>query len=42
MKTIYAKLGDWIIVITLLHKKPLKQSMIHKKLDQEEDDEKKS
>ena len=32
----YTKLRDWIIVITLLYEKTLKQSMIDKKIDEKE------
>ena len=40
LKTINTKLGDWIDVVTLLQGRSLKQSLIDKKLDQKEDDEK--
>ena len=36
LKRRYTKLGDWIIVITLLYEKTLKQSMVGKKIDQKE------
>ena len=32
LKILYTKLGDWIIVITLLYEKSLKESMIDKRL----------
>ena len=38
-KTRYIKLKDWINVITLLHEKTLKQSMIDKKIDKKESQE---
>ena len=34
LKIRYTKLRDWIIVITLLYEKTLKESMIDKKIDQ--------
>ena len=39
MKIGYTKLRDWIIVITLLYEKTLKQSMIDKKVKEKEADE---
>ena len=36
LRTRYTKLRDWINVITLLHEKTLKESMIDKKIDQKE------
>ena len=33
LKTRYTKLRDWIIVITLLYEKTLKQTLIDKKID---------
>ena len=36
LKIRYKKLRDWIIVITLLYEKTLKESMIDKKLDEKE------
>ena len=36
LKIRYTKLGDWIIVITLLYDKTLKESMIDKKIDEKE------
>ena len=36
LKIRYTKLRDWIIVITLLYEKTLKQSMIDKKIDEKE------
>ena len=36
LKIRYTKLRDWINVITLLYEKTLKQSMIHKKIDEKE------
>ena len=36
LKIRYSKLGNWIIVIRLLHEKTLKQSMINKKMDDKE------
>ena len=38
-KTRYAKLRDWIIVITLLYEKTLKESMVDKKIDEKEAEE---
>ena len=39
LKIRYTKLRDWIIVITLLYEKTLKESMIDKKIDQKEADQ---
>ena len=39
LKKRYTKLGDWIIVITLLYGKTLKQSTIDKKIDKKEAEE---
>ena len=39
LKIRYTKLGNWIIVITLLFEKTLKQSMIDKKYDEKETQE---
>ena len=39
LKIRYTKLSDWINVITLLYEKTLKESMIDKKIDQEEAEE---
>ena len=39
LKMRYTKLSDWIIVITLLYEKTLKQSMLDKKIDQKEAEE---
>ena len=36
LKIRYTKLGDWIIVITLLYEKTLKQNMVDKKIDEKE------
>ena len=36
LKIRYTKLMDWIIVITLLYEKTLKQSMVEKKIDEKE------
>ena len=36
LKIRYTKLRDWINVITLLYEKTLKESMIHKKIDEKE------
>ena len=36
LKIRYTKLPDWINVITLLYEKPLKQSMVDKKIDEKE------
>ena len=36
LKIRYTKLRDWIIVITLLHEKTLRESMIDKKINQKE------
>ena len=36
LKIRYTKLRDWIIVLTLLYEKTLKESMIDKKIDQKE------
>ena len=36
LKIRYTKLRDWIIVITLLYEKILKQSMVDKKIDEKE------
>ena len=36
LKFRYNKLRDWINVITLLYEKTLKQSMLHKKIDDKE------
>ena len=39
IKIRYTKLRDWIVVITLLDEKTLKQSMVDKKIDQIEAEE---
>ena len=39
LKIRYTKLRDWIIVITLLYEKTLKESMIDRKIDQKEADQ---
>ena len=39
LKIRYTKLRDWINVITLLNEKTLKQSMVHKKIDEKEAEE---
>ena len=42
LKIRYTKLRDWIIVITLLHEKTLRKSMVDKKIDEKEADEMKN
>ena len=36
LKIRYTKLRDWIIVLTLLYEKTMKESMLHRKIDQKE------
>ena len=39
LKIRYTKLRDWINVFTLLYEKTLKESMIHKKIDEKESEQ---
>ena len=39
LKTLFTKLRNWIIFITILYEKTLSQSKIHEKIDQKEADE---
>ena len=39
LKIRYTKLGDWIIVISLLYEKTLKTSMVDQKIDEKEAEE---